>query len=254
VFADTTVTILEFAASRPNATVRPTVDDPMLRRIGYWKECLRDDYPFAQELRAEYTPGLADKLATYLESGKLFDGYLGDSWCRFGCPGDNGSTEVTDGVWVWPTGLVHYIRHHPVALPADFLRDATSMNSPASAFRWPPALVQRADDSYWIGWARTYRASTLNAMLEEGRAVSSRACETMLDAAGIEHTTMRGSGTRTCITADCSRKTSSDTAFCGRCLAERDRKFLQMKADSVELGKVFRLLPGVLAERPPQRL
>ena len=68
----------------------------MLRRIGYWKEYLQDDFPFPQELRAEYTSGLAEKLATYLESGKFFESYLGYSWCRFGCPGDNAKAEFTD--------------------------------------------------------------------------------------------------------------------------------------------------------------
>lgn len=116
----------------------------MLRRIGYWKACLRDDYPFPQEVRAEYTPGLAHKLGTYLESGRFFTSYLGTSRCRFGCPGDRGTAELTDGVWVWPEGLAHYVRNHPVALPTDLVRDATSAKSPASAFRWPPALVQRS--------------------------------------------------------------------------------------------------------------
>jgi hypothetical protein len=246
--------ILEFAASRPNAKVGPTQDDPMLRRIGYWKVCLRDDYPFPQELRAECAPGLADKLASYMESGKTFERYMGTSWCRFGCPGGNGSAELTDGVWVWPEGLAHYVLHHPVALPPDFVRDARSANSPASAFRWPPALVQRADDSYWIGWARSYRASALDTMIREGRAAASRTCDSMLEAAAIEHTTLRGSGTGTCATADCTRQVVGETGFCGRCLAERDRKSSQMGADALELRKVFRLLPGVLADQPPQRL
>lgn len=225
----------------------------MLRRIGYWKACLSDDYPFPQELRAEYTPGLADTLATYLESGKFFTSYLGTSWCRFGCPGDNGSAEFTDGVWAWPEGLVHYVRDHPVALPPDFIRDATSVKSAASAFRWPPALVQRADDSYWIGWARSYRASALDTLLREGRAAASRTYESMLDVVGVQYTTLRGMGTGTCITADCTRQAVGDSVFCGRCLAARDQSSAQMEADALELGKIVRLLPGMLADQPPQR-
>jgi len=238
--------ILEFAAWRSNANVGPTQDDPLLRRIGYWKSCLRDDFPFPQELRAEYSSELADKLVTYLESGKLFESYLGSSWCRFGCPGGYGSAELTDGVWLWPAGLAHYVRHHSVALPTDFVRSATSVKSPASAFRWPPALVQRADDSYWIGWARSCRASALDALFVEGRAAASRVCESMLDAAGVQHTALRGMGTGTCITADCARQVAGDTLFCGRCLAERDRPSSQTEADSLELRRIFRLLPGVL--------
>ena len=246
--------ILEFAAWRPNAKVGPTQDDPMLRRIGYWKECLGDQYPFPQELRAEYAHGLGDKLATYMESGKYFTSYLGTSWCRFGCRGRYGSAEFTDGVWVWPAGLVHYVRHHPIALPPDFVRDATSANSPASAFRWPSALVQRADDSYWQGWARSYRASAVDTMLREGDAAASRRCESMLDDAGIEETMLLGFGTGTCSTANCGRLVVGKTEFCGRCLAERHRKSLQMDADALEMIEVLRRLPGVLADQPPQRL
>lgn len=225
----------------------------MLRRIGYWKASLRDDFPVPQELRAEYSSEVTGVLATYLESGRFFESYLGSSWCRFGCPGEYGSAEFTDGVWLWPAGLAHYVRHHTVALPTEFVRHATSVEFPARAFRWPPALVQRADDSYWIGWARSFRASALETLLREACAVASRSCESMLDAAGVKHTTLLGTGTGTCITADCTRQVVGDTVFCGRCLAERDRPSLQMEADSLELGKVFRILPSVLADQPPLR-
>lgn len=105
----------------------------MLRLIGYWKANLRDEYPFPQELRTEYAPDVADKLVAYLESGSYFTSYLGYSSCRFGCPEYNGTSEFTDEVWVWPEGLAHYIRRHPIALPADFIQHATRANGPAIA-------------------------------------------------------------------------------------------------------------------------
>ena len=198
-------------------------------------------------------PHFGEGQSITLEAGKFFVSYVGCAWCRFGCPGEFGSAEFTDGVWLWPQGLAHYVRHHPIALPADFVRRATSAKSPQSAIRWPPALVQRADDTYWIGWARAYRASALDALLVKGRAAALETCESMLDAAGIQHTTLHGMGAGTCITADCTRQVVGDTVFCGRCLAERDRASLQMDADSLELRKIFRVLPAVLAEQPTQR-
>ena len=105
----------------------------MLRLIGYWKYRLRDGYPFPQELTVEYSGGLGDALAAYLESGAFFEAYRGTSWCRFGCPRPNGSREFTDGKWVWPEGLAHYVRRHSVALPSEFA--VTSPRSPVITVR-----------------------------------------------------------------------------------------------------------------------
>jgi hypothetical protein len=48
----------------------------------------------------------------------------GPSWRRMGCAGvleDIGTQELTDGVWLFPEGLVHYVRHHAVRPPEPFL-------------------------------------------------------------------------------------------------------------------------------------
>jgi hypothetical protein len=36
-------------------------------------------------------------------------------------PADIGSQDLTDGTWLYPEGFVHYLRHHRVKPPADFL-------------------------------------------------------------------------------------------------------------------------------------
>jgi hypothetical protein len=49
---------------------------------------------------------------------------FGPSWCRMGCadiPKDIGTQDLTDGVWLFPEGLVHYVRHHAVRPPEAFL-------------------------------------------------------------------------------------------------------------------------------------
>jgi hypothetical protein len=35
-----------------------------------------------------------------------------------------GSQDLTDGVWVWPEGLAHYVSAHSVRLPEMFLEQA----------------------------------------------------------------------------------------------------------------------------------
>ncbi|WP_028708117.1 hypothetical protein [Propionicicella superfundia] len=59
----------------------------------------------------------------YFASGTLFRTYMGYSPCRI-CGRDNGAAEYTDGTYVWPEGLAHYIYDHAVRLPEDLVRHA----------------------------------------------------------------------------------------------------------------------------------
>ena len=48
----------------------------------------------------------------------------GFSWCRMGCepiPQDLGTQDLTDGTFIFPEGLAHYIAHHNVKPPEEFL-------------------------------------------------------------------------------------------------------------------------------------
>jgi hypothetical protein len=54
--------------------------------------------------------------------GMLESHELAYSWCRFGCAGGRptralGCATLTDGVWVWPEGLAHYLQAHAVRPP-----------------------------------------------------------------------------------------------------------------------------------------
>jgi hypothetical protein len=57
-----------------------------------------------------------------------------------------GCRDLTDGTWVWPEGLTHYVRVHHVALPASFLEHAarTAWEIKQVAL---PAIVASADGS-----------------------------------------------------------------------------------------------------------
>lgn len=56
----------------------------------------------------------------HLKNGRKNHGWLGHSKCRF-CDCDNGSWDMTDGTYVWPEGLVHYIIEHGVRLDEEFV-------------------------------------------------------------------------------------------------------------------------------------
>jgi hypothetical protein len=48
---------------------------------------------------------------------------MGYSRCRI-CGKDNGAAEYTDGTYVWPEGLAHYIYDHAVRLPDELVAHA----------------------------------------------------------------------------------------------------------------------------------
>lgn len=64
-----------------------------------------------------------DFVATYLTQGRLARTYMGWSRCRV-CGKNNGDSELTDGSYVWPTGLSHYVTEHGVRLPEAFVQHA----------------------------------------------------------------------------------------------------------------------------------
>lgn len=88
-----------------------------LTLIGYWRS---DQHPELPDPHEFVFPGagsdVRDRLASALENGARVRFYMGYSECRI-CGALNGSAELTDGVHIWPEGLVHYVREHSVALP-----------------------------------------------------------------------------------------------------------------------------------------
>jgi hypothetical protein len=84
----------------------------------------RESWPMPQDfVDAEWRSESRSSLVGYLRAGKLARAYMGWSDCRF-CNKRNGTVEHTDGVWVWPEGLAHYVEAHAVRLPEEFFLHA----------------------------------------------------------------------------------------------------------------------------------
>jgi hypothetical protein len=149
-----------------------------LKAVGYWNhEGWRFSMPVPPSFVA-FTAGFPhpprlvealgactpdDRVLKYLRSGNTRNKFLGMSYCRFGAcvsgPGPLGSQCVTDGEWVWPEGLAHYVEVHRVPLPAEFL--ATMERHGWKVPRGSTAQVQAApsrndgtywDPSFWVAW------------------------------------------------------------------------------------------------------
>jgi hypothetical protein len=92
-----------------------------VRRIGYWRSDEEDHWPDPSDLIDEaWDDRERELVALYLEEGFIPWVGCGVSLCRI-CGRPNGAVEFTDGVYVWPEGLAHYVRDHSVRLPAEVL-------------------------------------------------------------------------------------------------------------------------------------
>jgi hypothetical protein len=70
----------------------------------------------------EWDPKERDLVVEYV-SDQSFRGiaYFGDSTCRI-CGARNGSADFSDGKYVWPEGLPHYLKVHGVKPPTAFVK------------------------------------------------------------------------------------------------------------------------------------
>ena len=94
------------------------------------------------------------QLLAYLRSGHKARGFLGFSACRFECHDRRvclGKEEWTDGEWLWPEGLAHYVWRHSVTLPDEFVDSAS-----ARGWKVPKQIdwVRQLDYSCWLDWAK----------------------------------------------------------------------------------------------------
>lgn len=105
-----------------------------LKRIGFWAD-LHNARGIGRLISAlEGLPepkALVDKawdpvereiVATYLDSAPDVEQWLGTSYCRFECGEINmGSSDKSDGTYLWPEGFSHYVRKHLVRPPVEFV-------------------------------------------------------------------------------------------------------------------------------------
>jgi hypothetical protein len=82
-----------------------------------------------------------DYVSSYLAEGRVVWGFMGYSPCRF-CGVDNGDLELSDGTYLWPSGLAHYLIEHGVRLPDEFVEHAYARTE---------SLEQASRDEKW--WA-----------------------------------------------------------------------------------------------------
>lgn len=85
--------------------------------IGFWRDNAEPYWPDVNDYVDESWDTTARaEVVERLLAGRVVQQFRGTSMCRI-CRQPNGAAELTDGAYVWPEGLAHYVSDHDVRLP-----------------------------------------------------------------------------------------------------------------------------------------
>lgn len=98
----------------------PTGTRPLVL-LGYWRDETAADWPDPRDLiDHNWDAATREAVVAYLRAGRVPWTQMGFSLCRI-CNKPNGCSELTDGTFLWPEGLAHYVADHGVRLPEEFV-------------------------------------------------------------------------------------------------------------------------------------
>ena len=98
-----------------------------VQRLGYWLGPGEPEWPDPRDFVDESWDAREKfEIALYLKHGIVARRYMGYSFCRF-CGENLGSLEYSDGVFLWPEGLAHYVEQHAVVMPRTFVEHVFDM-------------------------------------------------------------------------------------------------------------------------------
>lgn len=131
-----------------------------LEVLGWWfNEHAPTGLPRPQLLIAPMEPSQRAAVASYLRAGKALVRHDEPSHCRFQCgETEMGRADLTDGTFVWPEGLVHYVERHDVRLPDRFKEHAVANGGAVPNFVMPKPAFGLFDTGPWLAWGRAQGA------------------------------------------------------------------------------------------------
>jgi hypothetical protein len=158
----------------------PPRPQKVLRTIGYWNgpsservtpEQIASGCPVENRfiwpkdiVDPAWESAVRSSIVTYLSTAPKIVAYMGLSWCRFRCGIQHlGATELSDGIWVWPEGLAHYVEKHLIRLPDEFVAHlkTSDFRIPTEVwFKDPGFMRQYAvewDMKFWEDWCNAQR-------------------------------------------------------------------------------------------------
>lgn len=113
-----------FIASRTDQTpekIKLERENPGKKLIGFWANKEGDSSQLPYPIKNTFEDNrLLEMTANYLDNGEKINHYLGFSCCRI-CGERLGTSDCSDGTYVWPEKLSHYLIKHKVSLPLNFV-------------------------------------------------------------------------------------------------------------------------------------
>lgn len=128
-----------------------------LLTVGHWGSAGGSRYPNPVNLIDDsWDEDERYDVMTYLEHAAVARAYMGYSPCRI-CGSDNGNLELTDGTFIWPDGLVHYVRDHAIRLLEAFVghvrQQVARWDYTGSTTEWVDQTVQPSGRCKCRHWA-----------------------------------------------------------------------------------------------------
>ena len=154
-----------------------------LTLIGYWRSSREPHWPDPFDfVDDDWDSEERQLVATYLDAATATPWtYMGHSWCRICLPEEervarqledreeieivvdgttikgyktlpgeqNGSGERSDGTYLWPEGLSHYVREHSVRLPQAIVQHIRSRGGSHPSDRGTPISQEHVDQQSW---------------------------------------------------------------------------------------------------------
>lgn len=138
--------------------------EPTLIVIGLWRDRAEPYWPDPKDFIDEQWDATERAAVVHaLRNARTVREYRGESTCRI-CGRLNGAKEVTDGTYLWPDGLAHYVSEHAVRLPepvgTHFVRQQKAADTVPSdpprdsqlAGEAPSVDLAEADESWWLSF------------------------------------------------------------------------------------------------------
>ena len=162
-----------------------------LKPLGFWRKENEDcgesivssptpflEWPTRQV--PKYSAPLTAVLLRYITLYSFIESWeLGYSFCRHACAEakenviEMGCTTLTDGVWVWPEGLAHYLHRHNVKLPEDFvLHVLCTVHAAAGGTGDQVCSIQDARIEEWVRDMEALLPTRNHLKWEEGEGVT----------------------------------------------------------------------------------
>ena len=107
------------AALKHQAWMEDFLSDHGYTQVGFWYSKYEPWFPMPEEGEPHEHK---DVIVEYLKNGNVLMGYMGYSSCRLCDLHTNGTKDLTDGKYIWPQGLYHYVEEHNTPLPEEFIK------------------------------------------------------------------------------------------------------------------------------------